>query len=122
LLSHFLQMTHVGLNMSRSWMVHHKLKILSDWNPVCSLFIFSISFILHYFTFSLFTCFHLISFSQSVIDILLFNRTCLLSTKYCHLMHSVIYFRVRQDDLVPLVFLASRVRKVMQENYHLALR
>jgi len=35
-------------------------------------------------------------------------------------MHSVIYFRVRQDDLVPLVFLASRVRKVIRENCHLA--
>jgi hypothetical protein len=83
--------------------------------------VFSLSFILRCFTFSQFTCFHLISFSHSVIDIL-FNRTCLLSLKYCHLMHSVIYFRVHQDDLVPPVFLASRVRKVIQENYHLALR
>jgi len=35
-------------------------------------------------------------------------------------MHSVMYFRVLQDDPVLLVFLASRVRKVIRENYHLA--
>jgi hypothetical protein len=103
------------------WLVHHKLKILSEWNPICSLFIFSLSFIFALFHL-LSVYFHLISFSQTVIDILLFNRTCLLSTKYCHLMNLVIYFRVRQDDLVPLVFLDSRGREVIQENYHLAWR